>query len=334
MASNNDGGKDERRRRIAERGSDRMALITGRINQLPPTPHSTASSPTFRNHIPRHAQSLSATAVSGSQSDNYNYPNRHQRPQSLSVFAVDYQEDLTGGAEDKRGASISRLKHQGGFRYSHLENFEFKPEEEPLVQESNVITEANNQVSEDDDAKMRAPSVVTSRAAINSANEIKPQKPRQPRRHKPTFFSSRELNSCILASEPTRALSSLIIALVVVFCYMISERALASKPLFLVLLTDVTIVLARLYRGKASVLEETEGEKVEAPGSGHNWGDAVKLMERGLVAYQAIRGVFIDCSIYLVVVVCGTSFILLANIFDTFYGSLSRAKSLSSLMAE
>ncbi|TKY64504.1 Zinc finger FYVE domain-containing protein 26 isoform 1 [Spatholobus suberectus] len=304
MASNN-GGKEERRRRIAERGSDRMALITGRINALPPTPPSTTSSPTHGHHIPRHAQSLSAAAAFDSHSDEHHLPPRHQRPQSLSEFAVDYPEDLTGGAEHKRGASLSsaRLKHQGGFRYSHMENFDFKTEEEPLIQDSDTITEANNQVSEGDGAKMKPP-CVTSSAKIPPHDT---QQLNKPCGHKPTFFSSRELNSCILASEPTRALSSLIIALLVVFYYMISESVLASRPLYILLLTDITIVLARLHRGKASVLEETEGERVEAHGDGHSWGDAVKLLERGLVAYQAIRGVFIDCSIYIVVVVCGTS---------------------------
>nr|KYP54212.1 hypothetical protein KK1_000387 [Cajanus cajan] len=89
---------------------------------------------------------------------------------------------------------------------------------------------------------------------------------------------------------------------------MISKSVFASRPLYILLLTDVTIVLARLHGAKGSVLEETtEEENVKAPGDGHNWGDAVKLLERGLVAYQAIRGLFIDGSIYLVVVVCGTS---------------------------
>ncbi|KAL2338089.1 hypothetical protein Fmac_012535 [Flemingia macrophylla] len=231
MASNNkDGGmKEERRRRIAERGSDRMALITGRINALPPTPPSTTSSPT---HVTRHAQSLS---VFDSHSDQNQLPRRHQRPQSLTAFNADHQNDHKGGAMDKRSTSLAsaRLKHQGGFR---------------------------------------------------------------------------ELNSCILASEPTRALSSLIIALVVVFYYMMSKSVFASRPLYILLLTDVTIVLARLHGAKGSVLEETtEEEDVKASGDGHNWGDAVKLLERGLVAYQAIRGLFIDCSIYLVVVVCVTS---------------------------
>jgi len=99
MASNDGGGggkEERRRRRIAERGSDRMALITGRINALPPTPPSSASSPTHRN-IPRHAQSMSVAAFDSNSDDQqqHHLPPRHQRPQSLSAF-TDYHEDLTG----------------------------------------------------------------------------------------------------------------------------------------------------------------------------------------------------------------------------------------------
>ncbi|KAK7294180.1 hypothetical protein RJT34_17065 [Clitoria ternatea] len=292
MASNNgSGGKEERRRRIAERGSDRMALITGRINALPPTP----PSPTHR-----HVQSFCAFE---SHIDNDNdLPSRLSRPQSLS--AADYQQNVTG--EDKQIA-ISRLKHQGGFRYSNFEHFDFAraTEEEPLIQNSDTITEVKSQVSEGDVAKIISPSIPS--IAKNLPHDTQVQQAKQPCRHNNTFFSSRELNACILASETTRALCSLIIASLVVFYYMISEGILASKPLYIVLLTDITIVLARLNRDKARVLEETEEEKVEASEKRHNWGDAVKLMERGLVAYQVIRGIFIDFSIYLVVVVCGIS---------------------------
>lgn len=215
---------------------------------------------------------------------------------------------VSSGAETKRSASLSsaRLKHQGGFKYSNMDNFKFKSEEEPLTHDSDTTTtDENNHVSESDGAKMKPPSVTTS-AKESSAHDT--QQLQQPRRHNLALFSSRALNSCILASECTRALSSLIIALLVVFYYMISRSVLASRPLYILLLTDVTIVLARLLGRKVIVLEETEGESVKAPRDGHNWGDAVKLLERGLVAYQAIRGVFIDCSIYLVIVVCGTSF--------------------------
>lgn len=211
--------------------------------------------------------------------------------------------EFSGAAEDKHDASnsASRLKHQAGFKYSNFDNFNRKSEVEPLIHEdSDTISEFNHQVSEGDGAK-------TSRAHQNGALDIKQQRKIRGL-HKPTFFSSRELNSCIIASEITRALSSLIIALLVVFFYMISESIVFSRPLYIVLLTDITIVLARLYReNERRVLEETEGEIVEAHGDKHSWGDAVKLLERGLVVYQAIRGIFTDCSIYVVVVVCGIS---------------------------
>ena len=158
-----------------------------------------------------------------------------------------------------------------------------------------------SQVPEGDIGAKTKPS---KRAQIAAALDTKQLK--KPGRLKPApFFSSRELNACIIASETTRALSSLIIALLVVFFHMISESIAATRPLYILLLTDVTIVLNRLYREKARLLEETEG--VEEHGDGQSWGDAVRLLERGLVAYQAIRGIFIDCSIYIVVVVCGIS---------------------------
>ncbi|KAE9621343.1 hypothetical protein Lalb_Chr01g0012691 [Lupinus albus] len=188
--------------------------------------------------------------------------------------------------EEKHDKSIpsSRLKHKTGFKYSNFDNFNNINEEEPLIQEVFDGTKTKT-------------SSITSRAqnvALNTKEKNKLD------RHKHTFFSSRALNLSILAFETTRALSSLTIALLVVFFYMFSKSIVATRPLYIVLLSDITIVLGRLYREKARVIEETETENVEA----HSWGDAVKLMERGLVAYQAIRGIYIDCSIYIVVVVC------------------------------
>lgn len=193
---------------------------------------------------------------------------------------------FSDNADDNKhdASSASRLKHQGGFKYS---NFETKSEDEPLIQDSKAKeTESSSRPKQ-----------------TGSLNTNQAKKPHNWRRH--TFFSSRELNFCILTSENTRALSSLIIALLVVFYYLISSKSiLASRPLYIVLVTDVTIVIARIYSEKARVLEENKGEMVEAAEDGRSWNDAVKLLERGLVVYQAIKGVFIDCSIYLVVVVC------------------------------
>lgn len=133
------------------------------------------------------------------------------------------------------------------------------------------------------------------------------------------LFTSKELNSCIIASENIRIFCALVIAVLVVTSYVgyplfginsvRSKSVVASRPLYLLLLTDVTIVLAQLlYLKKQSGFEQAEEEK-EMPQAedeaADNWEGAFKVLERGLVVYQAIRGIFMDCSVYTVVVVCG-----------------------------
>lgn len=87
-----------------------------------------------------------------------------------------------------------------------------------------------------------------------------------------------------------------------------SESVVASKPLYILLLTDATIVVARMLaeRQKDSGEAEEECEKMKEA-DGHNWDAAVKVLERGLVFYQAFRAIFIDFSVYAVVVICGIS---------------------------
>ncbi|CAK8574735.1 unnamed protein product [Lathyrus sativus] len=285
MASNNNIG-EERRRRLAERGSDRMALITGRINALPPTPPSNTSSPSYS----RHGQSMSISAFDSHYEKVGSPLPRHARPHSIasSAFASEFNQDNAGNAEENKQdtSTASRLKHQGGFKYS---NFEAKTEDEP------------EQVLEESKANITKSSSIEKLTECININQAK----RLHNWSRNTFFSSRELNFSILASENMRALSSLIIALVVVFYYLISsEGVFASRPIYVVLVTDITIVVYRIYCEKARVSKERQGQMAEAGEDGQNWGDAVKLLERGLVLYQAIRGFFIDCSIYLVVVVC------------------------------
>ncbi|XP_062088558.1 uncharacterized protein LOC133795125 [Humulus lupulus] len=141
---------------------------------------------------------------------------------------------------------------------------------------------------------------------------------------KPRFFTSKRLHSSIIASETTRIFCALIIAFLVVLSYVDyplfgrnivrAESVIASRPLYILLLTDATIVFARLYlenRGGDlgdSSLEEEEMPQVQDD-HGHNWIQAVKFLERGLVVYQAIRGIFIDFSVYAVIVICGLSFV-------------------------
>ncbi|XP_059457768.1 uncharacterized protein LOC132187466 [Corylus avellana] len=244
MVSNN--GREERRRRIAERESDRMGLITGRIKNLPAS-SSPSSSSSLHDHI------------------------------------------------DDDTSDSTLLKHEGNDEVSRGNTFGIGCQGEPQLNKIQPSLGAS----------------VVERTSTDSEPLPKP------RMQQPKLFTSRGINSCIIASESTRVISALIIAFLVVLSYVDyplfgrnivkSESVVASRPLYILLLTDVTIVLARLYLERRRDSDEAEEERGVPREDGHNWETAEKILERGLVVYQIVRAIFIDCSVYAVVVICGLS---------------------------
>lgn len=132
------------------------------------------------------------------------------------------------------------------------------------------------------------------------------------------LFAPKQVISCIVASENTRAISSAMIALLVVLSYLdcrvfgrnlvSSESIMTSRPLYMLLLTDIIIVLGRLVLEKRrGFMKVGEGEKQAAQEEAQTFAGLVKLLETGFVAHQSLRALFNDFSIYAVVVVCGGS---------------------------
>ncbi|GAA0155439.1 hypothetical protein LIER_13167 [Lithospermum erythrorhizon] len=130
-------------------------------------------------------------------------------------------------------------------------------------------------------------------------------------------FSPKRINACILSSENTRVVCSIMIALLVVFSnsnlphHIIKERSIISrKPLYVMLLTDVSIVVGRIILAKRRVQKQAKkGKDGKSPEDVENWESAVKILEYGVVLYQMVRGIFIDCSFYMVIVTSGLSLV-------------------------
>ncbi|CAH2036487.1 unnamed protein product [Thlaspi arvense] len=243
--------REERRRRIMERGSDRLALITGQIHNFDPSsPSSSSSSSAF------HQRTYSESLMPQTQSD------RHLIQESPSLK---YQ--FKGEVKAREEPKLSTVLHK------------------PLKTETAIPEEARSVKSQS-------------------------QRPR-------SFFSSKKVNASIISSERSRILSSLTIAAFVVLLPRLniirSETILALRPLWLLLLTDCAIVMSHLTMeasgGGLSHEMEEEGTGTKDGNKGENWSDAEKLLERGVVVYQALRGMFIDCSLYMVVVICGVCLI-------------------------
>ncbi|KAM7493234.1 hypothetical protein LguiB_027843 [Lonicera macranthoides] len=267
--------RDARKRRIAERGSDRLALITGRIQTLPASSSSEPSSQQFPSSPPRNE-----------------IPPVSDSDQTSSGSPQDVNKDLS----------------------SSLPNHD--PTAEP----------GSGTVPEPVMRKCKA-RVETSRAAALEP-EDKPQPatsdmdphfgPQTRHRH---FFNPTQIVSAISASEGTRIFFSLLTAVFVVLSYVgfpiissvLIKSVLLSRPLYLVLLTNISMVLGRLLLGKQRGnggggvgVPEQDGSGPAAGGS--DFADNIGMaLEASFVLQNAVGALFMDCSLYAVVVICGVS---------------------------
>ncbi|GFP99670.1 hypothetical protein PHJA_002111100 [Phtheirospermum japonicum] len=254
--------KSERRKKIISRGTDRMALITGRIQSLDPDPF------------------LKSTSFSTSRRD--------------PPTALHARSSSEPGAADQE-ALIPDEIHYGG-------------DDEP-----DTVSRHYKEISERNDSDIRVP-----RLEKREASRFKPEYAHLPEKQHPgCIFSSitpNEINFSIISSEDTRVICSVVLAILVVLSYIAlpnndvkPKSLIAYKPLYVVVLTNVFIVAAKLAPYAQIKKECYKEPMMTGDEDGDNWGGAVKLLELGLVLHQTIRAIFIDCSFYLVVVVCGLS---------------------------
>ncbi|GMI73190.1 hypothetical protein like AT1G52343 [Hibiscus trionum] len=279
--------KEERKRRIADKGLNRMSQIRSA------RPQSQEHHPT-RPSSDVKKESFDARDRVAFFCDDVQSPQANQSHQ-ISAAPVGLSE-----------ASTSSTLKQGGMHEISSANSQDVGSQAQL---------SNQSISARDVGEKDKPKPETSSVRKESTNtESLPKTSRT----QPNLFSSKLLNSCIIASERTRSLCALVIA----FCVLLShinfpllglsigtpDSNIASKPLYLILLTDFAIVLGRLLLGKKGVSGEAEEEKGAASQENkENWDATVVLLERGLVAYRTMRALFTDFSIYAVVVICGTS---------------------------
>ncbi|KAG5619067.1 hypothetical protein H5410_018891 [Solanum commersonii] len=166
-----------------------------------------------------------------------------------------------------------------------------------------------NEISQPYISGLQTEEISAKQKEVKSSADVVPRK----RYNFLRLFSLRDINCCILISENKRVICSVMISLLVVLSYAHiplsiarSNSFVASRPLYILLLTDFTIVIARIVR-KEVVPDEERAKDTER--GKDNWDGALSILEYGLVLYQSIRAIFIDCSFYLVIVICGLSLI-------------------------
>lgn len=135
----------------------------------------------------------------------------------------------------------------------------------------------------------------------------------------PKLFTPAEISSAITASKITRLCCSIVVALLVVFSYLgfpllgnqYVKSILSFRPLYLVLVTNITVVVARLLLGKRSGSEGAaeRGHNITSSDTDH-WTDHLgRALEAALVMRNVMDAMFIDCASYVITVICGLSLV-------------------------
>ncbi|CAA2971021.1 Hypothetical predicted protein [Olea europaea subsp. europaea] len=118
----------------------------------------------------------------------------------------------------------------------------------------------------------------------------------------------------IAASENTRICCSIAAAILVLLSYSgfpflgwgIFRSIICLRPLCLLLITNVSIVVARLLLEKQG-REERQKSSVPSIGGDGMIDQVAKALELGLLMQKIVGALFMDSSIYAVVLVCGLS---------------------------
>ncbi|XP_042482122.1 uncharacterized protein LOC122062560 [Macadamia integrifolia] len=294
--------REGRRRRIVERGSDRLALITGQIQNLPPPPPSSSSSSSS-------SQSHHSHAVS---SPDLYFDNQKQQSHrsTLSTVPSHGEEDAPGTASAKYETSNESASNAAIGSESRME---------PWLQKCETSVDYLRDVPPDTSSKTPASITLSSAAQNLSTSMVDPEPRAKPRRRYSKIFTAKQISSSISASERTRLLCSIGIALLVVLSHLripllsssLVRSIIATRPVYLVLLTDVSLVLALLLLEKKRHSDKAHEEARQTISEdGFGWAEGLgRALEMGFVLQKVISAAFLDCSVYVVIIVCGLSLV-------------------------
>uniref|UniRef100_A0A5B6YPW0 Uncharacterized protein n=1 Tax=Davidia involucrata TaxID=16924 RepID=A0A5B6YPW0_DAVIN len=280
-----------RRRRIVDRGSDRLALITGRIQTLP----SSSTSPE-----PHHSHTASCPPLISN--DHHDFQTH-----------ISDQSPVSPQGEDKPSSALLP-KHDTSPESGQFNASDGGSRAQPLLRKCETSTETLRASAWEADGRVQS-SPVSSTVQNSSISASDTEHRFQPQTHNHKIFTPNQISSAITASERIRIYCSVAAAILVVLSYVgfpilgssLVRSIIMLRPLYLLLLTNISIVLAQLLekqKGFESVQQEANDPSTGDYGLAEQLGKALEL---GLVLQNIMGALFMDSSVYAIVVICGVS---------------------------
>lgn len=210
------------------------------------------------------------------------------------------------------------LKEDPVFDAGHISaHYNGSSEEPPLPERGTDIEDLRDHASEVNGTTQS--SIFSSNDESASVSVSKEEQQLEQQRCQLRLFKTSEISCAISATEHIRLFCSVAVALLVVLSYVgfpilgsnIIKSIISFKPLYLVLLTNLTVVLSRLlYDSQGGFQTAIRGENNIPSSDGYDWAEqASKALEVGLLMQKVIDAVFIDCSVYSIIIICGLCFV-------------------------
>lgn len=209
-------------------------------------------------------------------------------------------------------------KHFSSFSHD-FSNDSFQPDKdgeqtgiEQNIFQSDSSSQEYRPSSLDTDEKIK-PSPVSSKiggSLISTSNVEHQSENSEPVIHRRyNSISPKQVTVAVAASEMIRVYCSLAAAILVFLSYIgfpilgsnIVKSVILSRPLYLLLVTNISVVLVPLLLDKNGQVNSTAEASGASPLGAFQFG---KALEIGLMLQQVFSGLFMDCSVYSVVVVC------------------------------
>ncbi|WOK96458.1 hypothetical protein Cni_G05165 [Canna indica] len=280
-----ENSREARRRKILERGSDRLAFIAGQVKSVP-APSSSSPPPPF----PQKEE----------------HPQAPVAPSSEADVSRSHLSDKYGSSNNSTGTSWGRLENErnNGISKTHAQDEVLVNKKEDYISTSESRNQAEEQIQQNE-----IDSTLLSTSSANSSSNIVVSTATS---KKLVPFSSKQINDAISASENLRLLCAVTIALLVVA----SNHGFAVGgvfgsltnliPLLLLIMTDLTIVLWLLMTRQGS--DDKKKERARTGGVESGWtGNMGDILETLLTFSKVASSVFMDCSICAVMIISGLS---------------------------
>ncbi|KAH7524227.1 hypothetical protein FEM48_Zijuj06G0096900 [Ziziphus jujuba var. spinosa] len=299
--------REARRRKIVDRGSDRLALITGRSQTLPPhapSPPSSSSNPQpgiqdaqpsdSVHQDPKTHAAEKTTAILADNPCLYAVsPNGEDEASDFELPKHYTTPDAVQTGDDFGGSSSA----------SQLRKFETKAEASRAP--ASEICEVK-------------PSLASSTDQNSSVSTLATDRRTEPLKQQFRVFTPKQISTAVVETARTRLCCSIAVGLLVVISFLgyeilgsnIVKSILSFRPFYIVLLSNVTFVLAQLLGKQKSSGRTDGGENKTTLADGLEWAEQLgNALELGLLMQQVFNAVFMDFAVYAIIIVCGLSFV-------------------------